>query len=180
MVPNSSSNWTCIVRITSFGYGGGNPSTPSGHYEYRVMLYGLANSPSVFQGFVNEVFWEYLHHFDIIYINNILIYSRNMADHCLHFKQVRQKLTHRLYLKLEKKSTGHLFSSWDISSTHTASKWTWGKSKQFITCHFHHQRITMNLSVLPPFNLKFQQDLFSINIPALHLAQVSVLDTSSH
>lgn len=77
--------------------------TPSGHYEYRVMPYGLANSPSVLQAFMNEVFREYLHRFVIIYIDEILIYSWNEADHHLHVAQVLQKLReNRLYLKLEK------------------------------------------------------------------------------
>ncbi len=38
--------------------------TPSGHYEYLVVLYGLAKAPLVFQEFMNEVFWEFLHNFD--------------------------------------------------------------------------------------------------------------------
>lgn len=66
--------------------------TPFGHYEYLVMPYGLANSPSVFQRFMNEVFRELLHHSVIVYIDNILIYSRNMADHRQHVQQVLQKL----------------------------------------------------------------------------------------
>lgn len=49
--------------------------TPSGHYEYQVMPYGLSNSPSVFQGFMYEVFREFLHKFVLIYIDDILIYS---------------------------------------------------------------------------------------------------------
>ncbi len=53
---------------------------PSDHYEYRGMPYGLFNSPSVFQGFMNEVFRELLHCFVIVYIDNILIYSRNLAE----------------------------------------------------------------------------------------------------
>lgn len=65
--------------------------TPSWHYEYRVMLYRLANSPSIFQGFMNEVFWEYLH-FIIIHIDNILIYSRSEADHHLHATHILHKL----------------------------------------------------------------------------------------
>ncbi len=40
--------------------------TPAGHYEYQVMPYGLSNSPSVFQGFMNEVFREFLHRFVIV------------------------------------------------------------------------------------------------------------------
>lgn len=77
--------------------------TPSGHYEYLVMPYGLANAPSVFQEFMNEVFREFLHNFVIVYIDDILIYSRNLADHRHHVKQVLQRLRqHHLYLKLEK------------------------------------------------------------------------------
>ncbi len=74
--------------------------TPSSHYEYLVMPYGLSNAPSVFQEFMNEVFREFLHRFVIVYIGDILIYSRNLADHRHHIAQVLQKL--RLYLKLEK------------------------------------------------------------------------------
>ncbi|KAI2654647.1 Transposon Tf2-11 polyprotein [Labeo rohita] len=76
--------------------------TPSGHYEYRVMPYGLSISPSVFQTFMNEVFREFLHRFVIVYID-ILIYSRNMAEHRHHVQQVLHKLReHCLYLKQEK------------------------------------------------------------------------------
>ncbi len=77
--------------------------TPSGHYEYRVMPYGLSNSPSVFQGFMNEVFREFLHQFVIVYIDDILIYSRNLAEHRHHVTQVLEQLRkHHLYLKLQK------------------------------------------------------------------------------
>ncbi|KAL0172909.1 hypothetical protein M9458_033220, partial [Cirrhinus mrigala] len=77
--------------------------TPTGHYEYRVMPYGLSISPSVFQTFINEVFREFLHRFVVVYIDDIPIYSRNMADHRQHVQQVLEKLhEHRLFLKLEK------------------------------------------------------------------------------
>ncbi|KAL0177369.1 hypothetical protein M9458_026263, partial [Cirrhinus mrigala] len=77
--------------------------TPTGHYEYLVMPYGLSVSPSVFQTFMNEVFREFLHRFVVVYIDDILIYSRNMAEHRQHVQQVLHKLRqHQLYLKLEK------------------------------------------------------------------------------
>ncbi|KAL0167736.1 hypothetical protein M9458_035958, partial [Cirrhinus mrigala] len=69
--------------------------TPTGHYEYLVMPYGLSISPSVFQTFMNEVL--------SVYIDDILIYSRNMAEHRQHVQQVLHKLRqYQLYLKLEK------------------------------------------------------------------------------
>ncbi|KAL0152770.1 hypothetical protein M9458_052493 [Cirrhinus mrigala] len=77
--------------------------TPSGHYEYRVMPYGLANSPSVFQNFMNEIFRDFLHHFVIVYIDDILIYSHDLQEHRSHVLQVLQRLCeHQLFLKLEK------------------------------------------------------------------------------
>ncbi|KAL0150107.1 hypothetical protein M9458_054534 [Cirrhinus mrigala] len=77
--------------------------TPTGHYEYLVMPYGLVNSPSVFQNFIHEVLREFLHHFVIVYIDDILIYSRSEAEHRHHVAEVLQKLReHQLYLKAEK------------------------------------------------------------------------------
>lgn len=77
--------------------------TSSGHYEYQVMPYSLANSPSVFQGFMNEVLREFLLRFIIVYIDDILIYSWNLGKHHHHVTQVLQKLRlNHLYLKLEK------------------------------------------------------------------------------
>ncbi|KAI2652427.1 Transposon Tf2-6 polyprotein [Labeo rohita] len=58
--------------------------TPTGHYEYRVMPYGLVNAPSVFQNFIHEVLREFLHHFVVVYIDDILLYSRSEAEHRHH------------------------------------------------------------------------------------------------
>ncbi|KAK3510723.1 hypothetical protein QTP70_015981 [Hemibagrus guttatus] len=49
-----------------------------------LMPYGLANAPSVFQDFIHEVFREFLHRFVLVYIDDILIYSRNLAEHRQH------------------------------------------------------------------------------------------------
>ncbi len=77
--------------------------TPTGHYEYRVMLYGLVNAPSIFQGFMHEVLREFLHRFVIVYIDDILIYSRSLAEHRQHVAEVLQQLRRfHLYLKAEK------------------------------------------------------------------------------
>ncbi|KAL0154280.1 hypothetical protein M9458_050393 [Cirrhinus mrigala] len=76
--------------------------TPTGHYEYLVMHY-LVNAPSVFQNFIHEVLQEFLHHFVIVYIDDILIYSRSETEHRHHVAEVLQKLReHQLYPKAEK------------------------------------------------------------------------------
>ncbi len=78
-------------------------STTSGHYEYRVMPFGLANSPSVFQSFMNDTFWDMLDKWVIIYIDDILIYSNTIKEHIQHVRAVLKRLTqHQLYAKLEK------------------------------------------------------------------------------
>lgn len=61
------------------------PST--GHYQYKVMPYGLSGSPSVFQCFINHVLRECLRHYVIAYIDDILIYSPNV-----HVSQVSRLL----------------------------------------------------------------------------------------
>ncbi|KAL0147487.1 hypothetical protein M9458_057202 [Cirrhinus mrigala] len=78
-------------------------STTSGHYEYWVMPFGLANSPSFFQAFVNEVFRDMLNRWVIVYIDDILIYSSSYAEHVQHVRAVLQRLIkHQLYCKMEK------------------------------------------------------------------------------
>ncbi len=58
--PLFSPSWTSAAHITSSGYARGTSGRlssllPTGHYEYRVMPYGLVNAPSVFQDFMHEV-----------------------------------------------------------------------------------------------------------------------------
>ncbi len=67
------------------------------------MPYGLVNAPSVFQDFMHEVLWEYLHRFVLVYTNDILIYSRSLAEHRHHVPEALQRLWQlRLFLKAEK------------------------------------------------------------------------------
>uniref|UniRef100_A0A8C2C1P2 ribonuclease H n=1 Tax=Cyprinus carpio TaxID=7962 RepID=A0A8C2C1P2_CYPCA len=78
-------------------------STTSGHYEYLVMPFGLANSPSVFQSFMNDVFRDMLNKWVMVYIDDILIYSNTMEEHVRHVRSVLNRLIqHQLYAKAEK------------------------------------------------------------------------------
>jgi hypothetical protein len=71
-----------------------------GLYEYTVMSFGLTNALAYFMYLMNKVFMEYLDKFVVVFIENILVYSRSEEEH-LHL--VLQKLReHRLYAKLSK------------------------------------------------------------------------------
>jgi len=68
-----------------------------------LVFFILQKIKVLFQNYMNEVFREYLQRFVIVYIDDILIYSRNLAEHRHHVSQVLEKLRqHHLYLKLEK------------------------------------------------------------------------------
>ncbi|XP_075449336.1 uncharacterized protein LOC142490799 [Ascaphus truei] len=78
-------------------------NTHDGHYEYLVMPFGLCNAPAVFQDFVNEIFRDILNTFLIVYLDDILIFSKTAQDHIKHVQQVLLRLReNHLFAKLEK------------------------------------------------------------------------------
>ena len=76
---------------------------PYGHYECLVMPMGLANAPATFQAMMNDVLREYIGKFVVVYLDDILIYSHNDAEHADHLRMVLKKLReHKLFGKLSK------------------------------------------------------------------------------
>jgi hypothetical protein len=74
-----------------------------GLYEYTVMSFGLTNAPAFFMHLMNKVFMDYLDTFVVIFIDDILIYSKTEAEHEKHLRLVLQRLReHKLYAKLSK------------------------------------------------------------------------------
>jgi hypothetical protein len=88
--------WECGILKTAF-------VLRYGLYEYTVMSFRLTNAPAYFMYLMNKVFMEYLDKVVVVFIDDILIYSRSEEEHEEHICLVLQKLQeHRLYAKLSK------------------------------------------------------------------------------
>ncbi|GMI63346.1 hypothetical protein HRI_000003900 [Hibiscus trionum] len=77
--------------------------THHGHFEFRVMSFGLTNALATFQALMNSVFADFLRKFVLVFFDDILIYSATMSDHCLHLQLVLSLLrSHKLYTRRKK------------------------------------------------------------------------------
>ena len=78
-------------------------NTPLGHYEFKVMGFELCNAPATFQTLMNDVLRPYLRKFVIVFLDDILIFSRNWKEHVKHVRLVLETLRkHQLYCKPSK------------------------------------------------------------------------------
>jgi hypothetical protein len=66
--------------------------TRYGSYEYTVMPFGLTNAPSYFMNMMNKVFMEFLDKFVVVFIDDILIYSKSNEEHESHLRAILEKL----------------------------------------------------------------------------------------
>ena len=77
--------------------------TRYGHYEFLVMPFGLKNAPTAFMGLMNRVFRSYVDQFVIVFIDDILVYSKDRKSHDTHLRVVLETLKkEQLYAKLSK------------------------------------------------------------------------------
>ncbi|GKA20970.1 putative reverse transcriptase domain-containing protein [Tanacetum coccineum] len=74
-----------------------------GHYEFQVMPFGFTNAPTIFMDLMNRVFKPYLDRFVIVFIDDILIYSKSIKEHEGHLKLILKLLKEEeLYAKFSK------------------------------------------------------------------------------
>ena len=100
---------TCVTRYGSF--------------EYLFMPFGLTNAPVTFCNLMNDVLFDFLDSFMVVYMDDIVIYNPILEDHLVHFEKVFDRLRqNKLYIKKEKcefaqieiKFSGHLISKSQI------------------------------------------------------------------
>jgi hypothetical protein len=102
--------------------------THHGHYQFRVMPFGLTNAPATFQCLMNNILKPYLRKFAMVFLGDILIYSKDFQSHISHLRAVLSLLRdHQFYLKLSKcsfaqeelKYLGHIISAQGVATDPT-------------------------------------------------------------
>ena len=77
--------------------------TPLGAYQFRVLPFGLTNAGATFQATMNRIFQPYLNEFVLVYLDDILVFSKTPEEHKKHLALVLELLqSHKLYAKLSK------------------------------------------------------------------------------
>jgi len=64
--------------------------TAYGLYQFKVIPFGLVNAPATFQRLMNDVLRDYLRKFCLVYLDDIIIYSKSLKDHKRHVRKVLQ------------------------------------------------------------------------------------------
>lgn len=77
--------------------------TRYGHFEFLVLPFGLTNAPATFMHLMHEIFRPHLDKFVLVFLDDILIFSKNLEDHTRHVREVLSLLRrHQLYAKESK------------------------------------------------------------------------------
>ncbi|GJR85509.1 putative reverse transcriptase domain-containing protein [Tanacetum coccineum] len=131
------------------------------HNEFEVMPFGLTNTPAVFINLMNYVCKPYLDKFVIVFIDDILIYSRNKEEHADHLRIILELLKkEKLYAKFSKcdfwisivQFLRHLI---DSQGLHKNKKYIWGKDQETAFQLLKHKLCEAPILALPEGNDDF-------------------------
>ncbi|KAD6796059.1 hypothetical protein E3N88_06955 [Mikania micrantha] len=137
--------------------------TRYGHYEFTVMPFGLTNAPAAFMDMMNRICKPYLDKFIIVFIDDILIYSKTPEDHTIHLRTLLELLRReKLYAKFSKcdfwltevQFLGHVINTQGIqvdpSKIEAITKWENPKSptevRSFLGLAGYYRRFIQNFS----------------------------------
>jgi hypothetical protein len=77
--------------------------TPMGLFHFKVLPFGLSNAPSTFQAVMNQIFGDLIGRSVLVYLDDILVYSKTPEEHMVHLREVLTRLRqHQLFIKLSK------------------------------------------------------------------------------
>ena len=133
------------------------------HYEFRVMSFGLTNAPAAFMGLMNKVFRKFLDNFVIVFIDDILVYSKTREQQEEHLRKVLTILrTNKLFAKFSKCEfwaeqvgfLGHVVSQMEITIdptkieavTHWPCPTTVTEVRSFLCLAGHYRRFVQDFS----------------------------------
>ena len=115
------------IRLRDEGVQKTTFTTPEGLFEYKVLCFGLTNAPATFQALMNDVLREHVGKHYLVYLDDILVYSRSPAEHLEHLRRILHSLhTRQLYAKLGKcrfalkqvQFLGHILSAEGVQPDH--------------------------------------------------------------
>ncbi|WMV45939.1 hypothetical protein MTR67_039324 [Solanum verrucosum] len=142
--------------------------TRYGHYEFLVMPFGLTNVPAVFMDLMNRVFKPYIEQFIVVFIEDILIFSRSSENHDKHLQIVLKFLKEKeLYAKLSKCEfwldevafLGHVVSTKDVKEV----KFIWDDK-----CQENFETLRSLLTQAPLLTLPIEGKEYAVYSDASH------------
>ncbi|GJW55495.1 putative reverse transcriptase domain-containing protein [Tanacetum coccineum] len=130
--------------------------TRYGHYEFQVMPFGLTNAPAVFMDLMNCVCKPYLDKFVIVFIDDILIYSRNKEEHANHLRIILELLKkEKLYAKFSKCDFSISVKNWTCPTTPTEIRQFLGLTGYYPRFIKDFSKIAKSLTELTQKNKKY-------------------------
>lgn len=155
-----------------------------GHYEYRVMPFGLCNAPSTFQAAMNSLLTSFLWRFATVFFDDILVYSKSLSSHIQHLKiifhtlvqgQFYLKRTKCLFAQTQVEYLGHLVSNRGVkpepSKVRTMVQWPLPTSPKELGAFlgltgFYRKFIKNYMLIAAPLNSLLGKEAFNWSLTA--------------